>query len=544
MSKNDNTKKQSKLIISSLDRHVKNIEENKYSKTPPEPIDKPLNLQFSKGLQHDKYGNVDVVEFQKLITAIETNDIKLLNDVKLAGELKLVTPSNVATVELFCPFKNEITQSKVLDKTPSVESDEAGTEMISLYHLSLLRDVPYTEWNLKNKLVRRAIKDLTGVSNRETGPITAENLFRYPTASRNIGPYVSQFLLHTVPYGSGNIIQKYKSPAAGKDYVTTIKNYLSLQNGTVLEKEVPTSIYRYIITPRDGIEYVHNDPPFQATYNAALILIGRKAPWNPLNPFFNGKIQNETNFIDLGLLDLTELISRTIRVSLLSSWYYKFFSRRLRPENMGYLIQLALQDNKSRGKFKDFPKLSNVILKSRVLERIYKKQKSYLLSQAYPEGCPLHPSANSGHAVFAWAGVTILKAFFDTSFQLDNIVVPTADGSSLDLYKDEKYTLTVEDELNKLAFNIGNWRQVAGIHYFSDSENGANLGEAVAISILEDAVKRYPYAAGYQLTKRNGKTILISNFDQKPVIKTPLKLHSGNQIKRSRKSKGNCQKPQ
>jgi hypothetical protein len=70
--------------------------------------------------------------------------------------------------------------------------------------------------------------------------------------------------------------------------------------------------------------------------------------------------------------------------------------------------------------------------------------------------------------------------------------------------------LTVGGELNKLAFNIGMARVMAGIHWRSDVIEGNTLGQEVAISILEDMQPTYnePFG-GFTLTKFDGTTFQV-----------------------------------
>jgi len=131
-----------------------------------------------------------------------------------------------------------------------------------------------------------------------------------------------------------------------------------------------------------------------------------------------------------------------------------------------------------------------------------------LCSQAYPDGCPTHTAYPSGHSVGAGSTVTVLKAIFDESFVIANPVEPTPDGLSLQPYVGPP--LTVGGELNKLAFNIGMARIMAGIHWRSDVVAGNKLGEAVSIGIMGDMKQAYnePYS-GYTWIKLDGTPIRI-----------------------------------
>ena len=102
----------------------------------------------------------------------------------------------------------------------------------------------------------------------------------------------------------------------------------------------------------------------------------------------------------------------------------------------------------------------------------------------------------------------MLKAFFNESFVIPNPVEASADGLSLTSYSGTP--LTVGGELNKLAANVAIGRDTAGVHWRTDGIEGMNLGEAVAIGILQDYSTTYNEAfQGFSLTKFDGTTITI-----------------------------------
>src|SRR5204862_305341 len=47
-------------------------------------------------------------------------------------------------------------------------------------------------------------------------------------------------------------------------------------------------------------------------------------------------------------------------------------------------------------------------------------------------------------------------------------------------------TLTIEGELNKVASNVATGRDIAGVHWRSDTYSSLRIGQAVAISILQE----------------------------------------------------------
>jgi hypothetical protein len=68
--------------------------------------------------------------------------------------------------------------------------------------------------------------------------------------------------------------------------------------------------------------------------------------------------------------------------------------------------------------------------------------------------------------------------------------------------------ITVGNELNNLAANIGVGRNHAGVHWRSDYQASLLLGEAVAISILRDQRGCYNEPlAGLTFTKFDGSRI-------------------------------------
>jgi len=72
--------------------------------------------------------------------------------------------------------------------------------------------------------------------------------------------------------------------------------------------------------------------------------------------------------------------------------------------------------------------------------------------------------------------------------------------------------MTVADELNKLANTVSFGHGIhAGIHWRTDTTSSVQLGEAVAISMLQDRAICYaePFTISFQ--KIDGSTATISN---------------------------------
>ena len=126
---------------------------------------------------------------------------------------------------------------------------------------------------------------------------------------------------------------------------------------------------------------------------------------------------------------------------------------------------------------------------------------------AYPEGSPTHPSYPAGHACVAGACPTLLKAFFSEDYVIPGPVQADATGKHTVAISE---TLTVGDEINKLANNISLGRDAAGVHYRYDGVDGLSAGEQVAIGVLADYSRTYNEDfGGFTLTRFDGQPIRI-----------------------------------
>jgi hypothetical protein len=96
---------------------------------------------------------------------------------------------------------------------------------------------------------------------------------------------------------------------------------------------------------------------------------------------------------------------------------------------------------------------------------------------------------------------------------LPGCVEPDAEG--LKLIPCSKYSPTVGDEIDKLAFNVAMGRNWAGIHYRSDAIAGLQLGEEVGISVLQDLACSYTEEfKGFSFKRFNGSNVHIMARNQ------------------------------
>ena len=191
-------------------------------------------------------------------------------------------------------------------------------------------------------------------------------------------------------------------------------------------------------------------------------------------------------------------------------WYQKWLVHLThRPESGGGVCHQLLSGNQNRID----ARLNNNVLNSQAVAQSFSKYGTYLLSQAFPEGSPTHPSYPTGHGTVGGACITLLKFFFDGSYVIPNPLVPTSDGLSLVPYTgSDAGQITVNGELNKLAHNVSFGHGIhAGIHWRSDTEQSMLLGEAMALSVLQDKAQTYHEKFTVSITRLDGSTATISN---------------------------------
>ena len=230
------------------------------------------------------------------------------------------------------------------------------------------------------------------------------------------------------------------------------------------------------------------------------------APLDPANPYVS-QITNQDAFTTFGPVEWFDLISRAPRPAHEAVWFQKWrIHRSLRPEEYGGRVHNHLSHAFA------YP-LHADVLDPRPFRRPSDRYGTYLCPQAYPDGAPTHCAYPSGHSVGAGRTITMLKAIFDERFVIPNPVEPTRMACASRTYVGPP--LTVGGELNKLAFNIGMARVMAGIHWRSDVIEGNRLGQEVAICILQDMQPAYnePFS-GFTLTKFNGTTFQ----DDMPIV--------------------------
>ncbi|MFN9743884.1 MAG: vanadium-dependent haloperoxidase [Acidobacteriota bacterium] len=518
-------------------QHLTNGDEDRY----------PTRIgNFSKGLPHNSLGEVDPVAYNQLVKSMKSGDPADFDQIPMGGTAQLKNPQAGLTYQLagMDPAGCEMAAP------PSFSSPEMAAEIAENYWMALTRDINFLDYET-SPMANVAAQDLTRFSdfrgpryiapalrapiirvsdengeeveidpsnqfawqtnpNAGTSPVrrkaefavTPAVLFRGLTPGDLVGPLVSQFMWLDIPYGAQTIVQRNRVPIAGDNYLTSYDDWLFAQNSRG-HRNLPNrydSIRRYIRNGRDLGEWAHIDVLFQGYFSAVLILLGMNAPVDSGNPYADSK--NQCAFGTFGNPHSQSMVCAVASLALQSVWYQKWFvHRRLRPEAFAGRIHNHVTRKAS------YP-LSSEILNSAVLPEVQRQNGTYLLPQAFAEGCPSHPAYGAGHATVAGACVTILKAWFDESWEIPSPVIPSADGTTLLPWRGAP--LTVGGELNKVASNVALGRNMGGVHWRSDATQSLRLGEQVAINYLKDMKNCFNERfGGFSLTKFDGQTIRI-----------------------------------
>jgi hypothetical protein len=488
----------------------------------------------SRGLPHDKRGEVEQAAWQALYTACQSGDPADFEKIPLGGTRKLVNPVGTLAVSLCGINPTQIG----IPPSPALSSAERTGEAVEVYWQSLLRDVPLTELrdDTSNRDVLAATEELNKLADfrgpKSGGRVTPGTLFRANALyfdpadpkGRSVtppgvldGPMISQFLLRDAPYAAQWISAQIRTVSPASEFLTEYEEWLAIQNGAAPKRQLQfDATPRYITTGRDLAEYIHTGPALG--WAAALLLATpaggtdkrysgifppAEAVSYPSNPYRKSKTQGPAG-ATFGLAHVQALLATGISNSVRASYWQKYFVHRaVRPEAYGGLAHHRLANGVS-----DYP-LHDNFLKSEALDRSKAKYGTYLLSQTYPEAAPLHSTYPGGATSVGAVTATILKAFFDESRVIANPVQPDpADPTRLVPYSGPP--LTVGGELNKLAVNFGFGRNWAGIHWRSDASASMALGEEVAIGMLRDerTTLREPFD-GFSFTRFDGSRVTI-----------------------------------
>jgi hypothetical protein len=476
---------------------------------------------YTKGLLQDSYGKVNIAAYNSLKTAFATSNPSDFEKIIIGGTRTQNGPQGALAYGLqgtdAVQFGNATSPANqentlvIVPPPPAVASAAYGTELVEIYWASLLRDVAFTDYPTNATAIQAAaeLSTMSGYAGPKVGGVvTPAVLFRGAYPGNTIGPYISQFFITPTAFGQQGISQQLTSYLSGIDYMTDLTSWFQVQNGISTGlKNQPDPQLRYGYDGRVLAAYTHVDVLYQAYFTALLVLGTLGAPLNPGNPYVTSKTQNgfDTFGAPAFAASLGEIAARALDVV----WYQKWVIHlRHRPESGGGLVHLTLTNQNDTN-----ATLNSNVLNSQGVAASFSKYGTYLLSQTFPEGSPTHPAYPTGHGTVAGACITMLKFFFDGNWVIPSPQVPTDDGLGLVPYTgSDAGQITVGGELNKLAHNISFGHGIhAGIHWRSDTDSSILLGEALAISFLQDQAARYNEKFTVTFTKLDGTTATISH---------------------------------
>jgi hypothetical protein len=503
---------------------------------------------FHKTLPHNQYGEVKPSAFDKLVTATEGDGSGFALVPKGAGNTTaaLANPQGgLASDQL-----THHPASYSMPPAPTVLSVTTGAEITELYWMALLRDTGFDKFDSDPGVAaaageidthfQQAVADTSDAGHLKTGidvpgpennlaPITPQNVFRLGLPGEEIGPFVSQFFIRNVPYGTQLTDQMEFPYKKGLNYLTDFGKWLAAQNSgrdqngqdySHANEDSPSNFEakrRYISTPRELARFVNKDALHQAYFNATLLLLSGGAEWTPGNPYTSTLKPREAGFGVLGGPHIISLVSEVATRALKVVWNQKWqVHLRLRPEAYGGLVHvqnIGIGGASGKRPYGLPPWVAN----TDAATRIKTKYGSLLLPMAFTPGSPTHPSYGAGHATVAGVCVTVLKAYFktftttsgqDTPVLFNTLTErdhPYGAGQTIKSYvtgvssssggdqgvrtllpASVAKKLTIEGELNKLAMNVAMGGSIGGVHWRTDNARSLILGEALAAEILAD----------------------------------------------------------
>ena len=482
-------------------QHPNNQDENLY----------PNKLgSYSKGLPHNDDGTVVLSAYEALVKAVNSGAPSDFDAIPLGGDRLLTNPQSGLSFDM----QGADAHALVQPPTPAFASRAQAAEISENYWMALLRDVTFSQYAV-NPIANAAAADLTLYGSDFNGPkiggaVTPATLFRGPTPGDLQGPFLSQFFYQDCNFGANKIEQKIRTTVPGVDYMTDFATWLAVQRGANQPADIFDATPRYMRNGRDIGQWVHVDVLFQGYFHAFLVLASAGAPFDDGNPYNNNPSQ--MGFGTFGGPHIATLLCEVSTRALKAVWYQKWFvHRRLRPEVHAARVHRTLFAGAG---YPVHPEILNSFNDNNRLKG-YTQPGNALLPMAFPEGSPTHPAYGAGHATVAGACVTILKAWFNESTRLVDIglnpVQPADDGLNLVPYSGgDAGDLTVGGELNKIASNVANGRNIAGVHWRSDATESLKLGEQIAIGILREQRACYNEVFnGFSLTKFDGTTITV-----------------------------------
>nr|CAQ51446.1 putative vanadium-dependent iodoperoxidase 3 [Laminaria digitata] len=484
--------------------------------------DRSSAATFHKSLPHDSLGQVDSAAFEALTECIAQGDFDICELVPAGDVGRLSNPLAGITVEMAGAAGSALT----LPPASALDSEDLAAQMAELHWMALTRDVPFSQYGEDEATVAAAdnlatmpgFQNMVGVAVDRDGRADPQSqLFRTSAFGVETGPFISQLLVQDFTIDSITVAPIQKTFEPGADYMADYDEWLFIQNGGVPDHDdvLFDDVNRYIRNSRDLSRLVAADTVNTEAYRAALILLEQGAISGPGSNGPYAGSSRQAGFVNYGVSHLMRLVG-TAELSQKSAWYQKWNVHMfVRPEAFGGTIHNVLL-----GKL-NVDINPSLLKNTELLERVAERNgvingrpgvldRTYLLSQAVIEGSPTHPSYPAGHATQNGAFATVLKALVGLERGSDCFRDPKVpDDEGLTLLDFTGDCLTFEGEINKLAVNVAFGRNMCGVHWRIDSEQGLLLGEMAAVRILQQEAVTFPENAGYEFNLMSGETIRL-----------------------------------
>lgn len=485
---------------------------------------------WHKSIVHDDLEIVNEAAWNSFIKALGSGKFEDFQNITVGnpGSTNFTGTLNGPMASFALDLQGLDSHATNIPPSPSVTSAQEAAEAVEHYWGALVRDVSFIDY-ASHPLVAQAVNDMNRLSFVRSGnvvgtpfPVTPQNLFRGQSfkGDGNVqGPFISQFMIQPTFYGAQPLGQQLQAFVPGQNFMTDVDEFKRVQNGEVPRTDlVFDSTLRFIHAGHSLSAFTHVDALHQAYFTAALVLLGINTPLNPGNPYNGSRSQH--GFGTFGGPDILGTIPEMATRALKASWFHKWIiNLRHRPENYGALVHAALTNRRP------FPQaagaLHNDVFNSAALPIVHQKFGTFLLPQAFPEGAPAHPCYPTGHGTVGGACIAALRFFFDGSQPIrplllaagSDVMQGNSDGSELVPYTGaDRDELTIDGELQKLAWNVTTGHGIhSGIHFRSSNFFSIQLGEQVALSVLQDRAGCYDEPFTIKLKKFDGTTATISN---------------------------------
>ncbi|HUI44192.1 MAG TPA: hypothetical protein VL523_19675 [Terriglobia bacterium] len=483
------------------------------------------SASYSKGLLQDDICVVNPAAWSSFTKALQSGKSSDFEAIILGGTRTLNGPQGAYAFDLASADASQFGDAPdigdpggphLVPPFDQVTSEAYGTQLVEMYWASLLRDVPFTDFP-DDSTAEAACAELSRMpayrGPRDShGNVTPKLLFRGGFQGETIGPHLSQFTITPTAMGQVPMEMRCITYVPGVNYMEDTATFAQVQNGigTGLSNiPDPTACYLHDFRGLAALTYI--DLPLQEYITALCVMVYTlNIPVNPGSPYAQSKTQN--GFCTFGGPDFAATMSDLTARALDHVWFQKWLVHLThRPEWGGGLVHQILSGNGD--KVQAHPNAN--VLNSKAVAESQRRNPyhTWLLSQAFADGSPAHPSYPTGHGTAGGAAITILKFFFDGNYVIPHPLVPSSDGLSLQPYSgSDAGEITVNTELNKIVRNVSFGHGVgAGIHWRSDTDQSMLLGEAMALSYLRDRANTYHEKFSINITKLDGTIVTISN---------------------------------